>query len=117
VQLFGALQSFFDQVDVAQRRFPTALRFLLEHMQHIDRGRKAHGVDRPVGAAHVVLAQFQHADSAETAQRLGHRRHLADLDSVQSHAEAAPDLLGNTGMSRQLEAIHVSGFRRPWSTI
>src|SRR5947207_534414 len=93
MQFGSALEPLLDQVDVLPRRFPASFRFLLEYVQHIDCRRIAHCVDGAIGAAAVILDQFQHTGTAEAAQRLCDRRRLASLHGKQRDTEGTPDFL------------------------
>ena len=108
MQRLGTVQPLFDQLYIVLRRFSAALRVLLKDVQHIDRGRKAYGVDGPVSATHIVFEQFKDARPTKDAQRLADR----GVSPIWTAYKATPKLrrtsFGSARMSRRLDAIQLS---------
>jgi len=69
--LLGLLQSRLYLVDFLRRNPGSPLRLLLKSVQYINYTAKLDRVDRPVGAAIVVLDHLEHAGPVETPKRLG----------------------------------------------
>jgi hypothetical protein len=76
--LAGAFQPLPDQIDIALRCLFAAFRFLLKNVQHIDRGRIAYRVDRPLRSTCVILDQFEHARAAKPLEHLCDWRRQTD---------------------------------------
>ena len=92
MESFGLSQALVDKVNIPLRRGDTALRFLLESVQHVDRFGIADRVDPPPRVAAVVRDDFKHSSSTKTSQGLSRRIGFALLGGIEGLANIAPYL-------------------------
>jgi hypothetical protein len=91
VESFGLSEAVVDEVKVPLRRGDTALRFLLESVQHVNRFGIANRIDPTPRVAAVIRHDFKHRSSTKASQGLGRRIGFALLGGVEGLADIAPD--------------------------
>lgn len=85
--LLGLFQPRFDHIPVRLGRFDALARFLLETVLHIHAAAESYRIHRAIGAAIVILYNFQHSGGPETLERLGLLMLIAALRQIESIAD------------------------------
>jgi hypothetical protein len=96
VEPFGLGQSAVDHVHVSLRSGDAVFRLLLKNVQDIDGFRIADGVNSAPCAALVIRYDFDNRRASKASQWLSPRIGFALLGGVQSLADVAPHLAGES---------------------